>query len=453
MTIELMAHQRRVREMARTRPKWAWFLAPGTGKTLSMLHCCIDAPLKTLVLAPKSILRAAWATDAAKVGLPITVIVSGSKAKRMIGSDWQLAVTNYECFRANAREFWRVGVQRIICDESSKLKSHTAQITKAVTWFADNVPSVWLLSGSPAPNHAAEYFSQIRCVGRGLSGPTYYGFENRYTVPIRKRIWAGGKEREITIAHNQTEEQKAALVELLNKCSLTLRREDCIELPPEQTIIIPVDLGDEASVYATCEDALRIEVEGESFDVNGSAALMKLRQITGGVVRVNNAPMVVGSAKLAALDDLLDSLGTEPVVIVAEFTATIDTIVGLLKKRGESVATIDGRSSSYSGQTVADFQAGKHRAVVIHPQAAGHGLTLTKSSYMIFFEVGFSWELHTQARARIQRIGQTRPVTYYVLCARDTVDFAAYRVVTRKGSASDEIRAMLAGKPGKIAVR
>lgn len=458
--MKLYAHQERLRADLLAHGRWFGDADPGTGKTIASLSACAERNLRSVVLAPKTVLRTAWLRDSQHFpSLRVVVLDSDVKpAKRidMIHSKWDLCVTNYDMFRKYVREFWKAGTQRLIVDEAAKIRNHTAKITQSCIWFGDAVKEVWLLSGCIAPNHQAEYWAPLRVMDKRVSGPSYYGFEARYTVPIKKRIWINGQMREVTTGHHHTDAQRAALVELLKTCSTTIRREDCLDLPSDQTIVVPVKLDDEVSAYMSCSESLRIEMGSQSFSVNGSASLMKLRQITGGVVRLEGVPRIVGTSKLEALADLLDSLGSEPVVIAAEFNATIDAIESMCKERGESVRTIDGRTSDKAADTVAAFQRGEVSRCIIHPASAGHGITLVAAKYMIFYETSFSYEQHMQAKARILRIGQDRPVTYYVLLAEcegeDTVDHAAYRVCTRKGNAVDALRSLLSGKDADAVV-
>lgn len=454
MPIQPMAHQRKAIQYCADHARWGHFLDPGCGKTLALLWAHEANPIRTLVLAPKSVLGTAWKPDAAKIGIDLPIIRHASKGTRkaMIGDRcWSIAATNYEMFKTHREDFWKAGVRRLIIDESSKIRNWNSQITKTSIWFSDQIESVYLLSGTPAPNHAAEYWAQVRCIDRTKSGNSYFGFEARYTVPIKSRVWVNGQPRDVTTGHYQTDAQRDALVKMLATCSWTLRAQDCIDLPAERNIFIPIELGSERGPYESCEKSLAVEVENETFNVNASAALIKLRQITGGSVNLGGSRVSVGSAKLDALNDLLDSLGSEPVVVVAEFTAEIDSIVQMVKDRSETVATIDGRTSGESAATVAAFQAGQVRVLVIQPQSAAHGVTLTRSRYTVFYSLGFSAELYTQARKRIHRIGQERDCCYYHLLTERTVDHAAYRVCTGKVTASDAIRAMLAdhrsGKP------
>ncbi|MBY8987981.1 MAG: DEAD/DEAH box helicase, partial [Candidatus Lokiarchaeota archaeon] len=56
------------------------------------------------------------------------------------------------------------------------------------------------------------------------------------------------------------------------------------------------------------------------------------------------------------------------------------------------------------------------------PQTGGYGITLTGASTMIYYSNGYDLEKRQQSEARIDRIGQTRNMTYIDLIAEKTID-------------------------------
>ena len=56
------------------------------------------------------------------------------------------------------------------------------------------------------------------------------------------------------------------------------------------------------------------------------------------------------------------------------------------------------------------------------PQTGGYGITLTAGSNMIYFSNGYDLEKRQQSEARIDRIGQTRKMTYIDIMSQDTID-------------------------------
>ncbi len=456
-----LPHQQTGMEMARSRPKFGFGWKPGLGKTHLALGVCVERPLKTLALAPKSILHSAWMQDAAHYQTLRPLVIHGSTPARRSATiaegGWDLAITTYETFRRHHSEYIAAGVKRLIVDESQKARNPEAQITKTLIPFADKMDEVYLLSGTMAPNNVTEYWAQLRM----LAGPKargYYQFCYHYAFPIKKRRWGKDKDGtrkqiEYISSWGQTPEQEVELRRVLEKWVWFLRKEDVRVFPPQQFHVRELDLSEkEEKAYNAISEELAIVSEGQVDPVKEGAVLMKLRQATGGEVMAGEKLVTLGDSKLEALADLLDEIGPdEPVVIWAEFTAQVDRIVAMVKERGESVATIDGRSSGKAGETAAAFQAGEVQRLVCHPAAAGHGITLTRAAYCIYYSMSFSSEQYEQSQNRIHRVGQERPCTYYHLLATvtpdaddkahgrergETVDHRCYGVSSRKITAS-----------------
>jgi SNF2 family DNA or RNA helicase len=62
------------------------------------------------------------------------------------------------------------------------------------------------------------------------------------------------------------------------------------------------------------------------------------------------------------------------------------------------------------------------RFLVGTPQTGGYGITLTGASTMIYYSNGYDLEKRQQSEARIDRIGQEKPMTYIDIIAEGTVD-------------------------------
>ena len=402
-----------------------------------MLAAIADHPIRTLVLAPKSILESAWGGDAKHFpALRVAVVRSGGRGL----PDADVYVANYDAFKRRLKEFQAAGIKRLVVDESSKIRNPSAQITKAVLAFARSCESVYLLSGCPAPNEYPEYWAQLAAIG--ATNLPYFSFAHRFGYPIKRQA----KGRTFVERWCQTEPQAKALQDLLASCSWPLRKSECLDLPPQLDRIIEVPLSaPEAAAYESVRDQLRIALEsGESVQVAGGAALMKLRQITGGSVRVEGEATGLGSSKLDALSEYLDELGREPCVVWFQFRDERRRLAALMDERGEECRWIDGETSFMAGKIADDFQAGKFTRLLCHPQAAGHGITLHRASHAVYYSLDFSFENYVQSRDRIHRAGMSDvPATYTHLLAtvggEKSVDHSALKTCRAKQKASDAI--------------
>lgn len=450
--MKLYDHQQHMVEFLRTHKRWLLSWEMGSGKTITLLSVCAERPMRTLVLCPRSVMRAAWLADAEHFpGLDCRCLWHQSRPKRsaLIAGGWDLGVINFESFKSNYRELAARGVRRLIVDESSRTKNHTSGVSRTVVAFSDTVEECYLLSGTPAPNNGTEYWPQLRCVSRAASGESFYGFAGRFFVPQKRKI-AGGHE--VVTGYRPIAAAEQEFSKRLASCSSSLRKEDCLDLPDKIDKLVEVELSPaETEAYRAVEKELRlISAGGVEKRVKAEAVLTKARQITGGSVLVEGSPVDLGTSKIGALLEVLEEAGDQPAVIWAEFTAQIDRIAAAVSERGPT-AVIDGRTSGGAAQIVADFQSGRTRYLVCHPQAAGHGITLTAASLAVYYSLSFSSELHLQSRDRIHRAGQTRHCVYVYLLAKETVDWSMLRSLRGKKSRADAISDALRAESGAAA--
>ena len=122
------------------------------------------------------------------------------------------------------------------------------------------------------------------------------------------------------------------------------------------------------------------------------------------------------------------------VVVWINFHAEINV---LLKRYGSKARAIYGKIPSRERpEIIANFQAGKFPILLAHPRTAGHGITLTRANYAIYFSLSYSLEDYYQSMDRIHRIGQDQKCTYIHLICEDTVDDRLLKVLQEKGSVS-----------------
>jgi SNF2 family DNA or RNA helicase len=446
----LMQHQEKMVEIAKSHPRYGFWLQPGLGKTVGSLAIVQDHPVKTVVVCPKSVMKAAWVSDAKKFfpNLRVVCCWDKTKAKRskiILDEDADIYIINIDLFKSHAQDFLEAGIRRLILDESSMIKSHKAQRTKALISFADKMESVYLLSGTPAPNCTTEYFTQVRAICRDTFGPSFYGFTNRYFFTQTRPI----SGRDVITGYIPKKDKGDEFNQKLRDVSWSLTKEQALDLPPQTDVLRLVELGkDDRYTYEMVYAGLAAEMEGEALTPAGQAKLMKLRQLAGGFYYKQDPyggqDTILSSdpVKIKELRAILEELGNEPVVIWANFTAEIDMILRLAREMGRRHDVIDGRTND-ADVLIDRFQGGDLDCLVCHPAAAGHGITLTAASYAIYYSMDFSYERYQQSKDRIHRKGQMRPCTYYHIIADGTADESILWAVRNKAKMSDAVLRML----------
>ena len=81
----------------------------------------------------------------------------------------------------------------------------------------------------------------------------------------------------------------------------------------------------------------------------------------------------------------------------------------------------------------------KCRFFVGTTHTGGYGITLTAASTMIYFSNGYDLEKRQQSEARIDRIGQEKPMTYIDIISEDTVDDRIVKALRSKINIANEI--------------
>jgi len=172
--------------------------------------------------------------------------------------------------------------------------------------------------------------------------------------------------------------------------------------------------------------------------------MMRLHQITCGHFKSDDGDVqTVKSKRLDELMDVLEEIEGKA-IIWAHYRHDIETIVeAVTKKHGEnSIVTYYGDTSNEDRQKAINAiqdKEGPTRFLVGTPQTGGYGITLTGASTMIYYSNGYDLEKRQQSEARIDRIGQEKPMTYIDIIAEDTIDEKIVEALRRKVDIASEI--------------
>jgi len=122
-----------------------------------------------------------------------------------------------------------------------------------------------------------------------------------------------------------------------------------------------------------------------------------------------------------------------PCVVAFNWRHEREALVELSKKDGLRYAVIDGTvSATKRPEIVSDFQEGSYDLLIVHPQSAGHGLTLTQGRTTIWSSPTPNAEHFLQLNARIYRAGQTHKTETILLAARNTREPVIYDMLQGK---------------------
>ena len=167
--------------------------------------------------------------------------------------------------------------------------------------------------------------------------------------------------------------------------------------------------------YKKLKKDMVLEAAGEEVSaVNAAAHLNKLLQLSGGAVYTNDGTVLEFDVhnRLQVILEVVQEASNK-VLIFVPFTHTIELLSEFLIKQKISCEVINGRVSvNKRTDIVSNFQDKEEpQVLVIQPQAASHGLTLTAADTIIWYAPVTSVETYLQANARINRPGQNHPMT------------------------------------------
>ena len=148
--------------------------------------------------------------------------------------------------------------------------------------------------------------------------------------------------------------------------------------------------------------------------VNAAGLINKLLQISQGVAYTEDREVVEFDVS-NRFSELLDVVNATPrkVIVFVPFKHALERVEQDLIKAGISVATIHGGTPAGTrAQYIKRFQTEDDpKVIMLIPQAAAHGITLTRADTIVWWGPIASAELYMQGNARAHRAGQKHPVT------------------------------------------
>jgi SNF2 family DNA or RNA helicase len=193
-------------------------------------------------------------------------------------------------------------------------------------------------------------------------------------------------------------------------------KEECLDLPEVTHVsrIAPLT-PQQKKYYDQLKKDFLISAVGEDVSaVNAAANLTKLLQISCGAVYSDNKNVIEFdvSNRLNVILEVIEE-ATAKVLIFVPFTHTLTLLKDFLNRNNITSEIINGEVPvTKRTEVFKKFQEEKDpKVLLIQPQAAAHGVTLTAANVVIWYAPVTSIEFYLQANARVHRQGQKNPVT------------------------------------------
>lgn len=427
----LYQHQQTALNHTRKNPRSALWMGCGTGKTLVAITRIKELGKPTLIIAPKRVIDHTWPEELEKWWPECRwVSLSTTPKKRdaiLKSKPADVTLINFELVAKVQESIDEWPWSSIVIDESSRVKSPSTKVFKALQRVAGYWESLIELTGTPAPNGLTDLWSQMYLLDAGRRlGKRVTHFRNRWFMhnPYTHEFKP--------LAHAQRE-----IETLCKDICLSMPTEDYVDLPNKQVIDVSVDLPTPAArAYEKMRKDLVISLKDTDLTAATAAVMLnKLLQIASGSAYDDDQNVVqFHTAKLDALDDIV---GGEPVMIVYQYRHELSA----MRKRYPNLVELRD-----SQNTVERWNKGQIPILAIHPASAGHGLNLQHGGRVqVWTSPTWNLEHYQQTVARVYRNGQTKPVVIYRIVAENTADRNVYDRLNSKADVQNLLLDALKG--------
>ena len=404
-------HQKTTAQFLISNRKAFCFNEQGTGKTASVIWAVdylmsIGAVKRVLVVCPLSIMKSAWQQDLFKFAIHRTVSVaygSAKKRKEIIGGGSEFVVINFDGVEIVKDEIINGGFDLIVVDEASAYKNAQTTRWKTMRTLCKSIKGLWMLTGTPAAQSPADAYGVAKLVNPTAVSPFFGQFKDTVMTKISMYRWLPKPDAQDTVHR-------------ILQPAIRFEKAQCLDLPPVTFVDRDAPLTpQQKAFYKLLKSEMLIEAAGEEVSaVNAAVKINKLLQIACGSVYTDSGEVVDFdvSIRLNVVKEVIDET-SHKVLVFVPFTHTIDVLEKFLTKQGISCAVINGSVPvNKRSDIVKDFQeTDRVKVLIIQPQAASHGLTLTAADTIIWYAPCTSVETYLQANARIDRPGQKNNMT------------------------------------------
>lgn len=406
------AHQKITSSFLTIRRKAFCFNEQGTGKTASVIWAAdylMQRGLvkRVLVLCPLSIMKSAWQEDLFKFAMHRSCSVAHGSAKqreKIINAGSEFVVINFDGVGVVQDAITNGGFDLIVVDEANAYKNPTTNRWKILYRIVKNIePRVWLLTGTPAAQSPLDAYGLAKMLDTKKC-PKFFGqFRDSVMMKVTQFKWV-------------PKPQAQELVHNILQPAIRFERDQCLDLPDVTHVEREAPLTpQQQKYYNTLKSKMLIEASGEEVSaLNAATKINKLLQISGGAVYTDTGEVLEFdvSNRINAVIEVIDE-SSHKVLVFVPFTHTIELLKAKLDKAGISNDVINGKVPvNRRSDIVTEFQTRKNpHVLIIQPQAASHGLTLTAANTIIWYAPVTSVETYLQANARINRPGQKNAMT------------------------------------------
>ena len=315
----------------------------------------------------------------------------------------EFVIINFDGLAVIKDEVIQGGFDLIVVDEANAYKNAQTNRWKVLKEVASGVKWMWMLTGTPAAQSPLDAYGLGKLVNPEGT-PKYYGqYRDQVMYKVSQYRWIP-KPGAQDVVHKMLQP------------AIRFEKDQCLDLPDVTYVEREAPLtAQQLKYYRILKKQMMITADGESVSaVNAATNINKLLQISGGAVYSDTREVIEFdvSNRLQVILEVIEE-ASHKVLVFVPFTHTIDLLEVFLQKNNITCGVINGKVSvNKRAELVKQFQEQTDPYVlIIQPQAASHGLTLTAANTVIWYSPVTSVETYLQANARINRPGQKNAMT------------------------------------------
>ena len=406
-----MAHQKVTAEFFTLHRRSFCFNEQGTGKTASAIWAS-DYLMKqgfirrVLIVCPLSIMQSAWQADLFKFAVHRHVDIAygqRNKRKEIINGNAEYVIINYDGVEIVEEDINANDFDLIIIDEANAYKNAQTNRWKCMKRLLNSNRWLWMMTGTPAAQSPLDAYGIAKLCVPDRAPKTFARYRDSVMFNVGRFRWFPKDNAENTV------------FEMLQP-AVRFTKEQCLDLPEVTHTYREAPLTpQQRRYYEELRKNMAVMADGESISaVNAAVNLNKLLQLSGGAVYTDDKEVVEFdvSNRLQVIKEVVDE-ASHKVLIFVPFTHTVNILSDFLTKNKITNEIINGAVPVNKRTDIFKrFQEDKTpQVLVIQPQAAAHGVTLTAANVVVWYSPVTSVETYLQANARVHRKGQVNPVT------------------------------------------
>lgn len=339
----------------------------------------------------------------------------------------------------------------VILDESSKIKTITANRTLSLIHNTKKAGYKIIMTGTAYEENPLDIFSQFEFLKSGFwyrrerdtvseTKKHFYFFKSRYAI-LQDLHLNEGRTVKIVTGYKRIEEIAAKIAPYVTIQKLEDWEED---LPEKQYQTLTYKMSKkQETLYNQAKEELLIKLDDRQIAIEHAATLcVRLRQLSGGFEPETGRPIdeIPEGVKLL-LSELEDYSGKA--IIFCTFVAEIEFIMEVLSKKYGEEKIVSYYGATKNREEAIDKFEKEARFFVVNPQTGGYGLNLQFCNLMYFYSRPWGAAQNWQAEARTHRRGQKHACLYKDIVAQDTVQETVLNKIIQKTINRDDWEDML----------